>query len=116
MVSGAHQPLTCRDALRFLAARGSPFTSSGSAALSSAVSFDEKDLLHPVDFLEFHFDNFEVRGLHHAADVLGLDGQLAVAAVDKSEERHAGGAADPAGVKVLLSVEVSTVILSGYER
>ena len=35
-----------------------------------------------VDFLEFHFNDLIGAGLHHAADVAGLDGELAPAAID----------------------------------
>ncbi len=51
------------------------------------------DFLDLVDFLELHFDDLVVGGLHGAADEARLDGQLAVAPVDQHQQLHAGRAA-----------------------
>jgi hypothetical protein len=51
--------------------------------------FHQQHLFHAVDLLELHFDDFDVGGLHHAADEARLDGQLAVAAVDQHQQLHA---------------------------
>ena len=53
----------------------------------------QQNFLHAVDFLELHFDDLVVGGLHHAADEARLDGQLAVAAVDQRQQLHARRAA-----------------------
>ena len=46
-----------------------------------------------VDFLKLHFDDFVVGGLDVAADELGFDGQLAVAAIDQHQQVDARRAA-----------------------
>ncbi len=55
--------------------------------------FDEEDLFLLVDFVEFDFDDLALRGGDGTAGVGGLDGQLAVAAVDEDEELDGLGAA-----------------------
>ena len=54
---------------------------------------DQQHLLHLVDFLELHFDDFVGGGLHLAADVAGLDRQFAPAAVDQHKKLHTRRAA-----------------------
>ena len=48
----------------------------------------QEHLLDAVDLLELHLDDLRVRGLHHAPDEAGLDGQLAMAAVDQRQQLH----------------------------
>ena len=56
-------------------------------------SFDQQHFLHAVDFLELHFDDLVVGGLHRAADESRFDGQFAMAAVDQHQQLHARRAA-----------------------
>jgi hypothetical protein len=56
-------------------------------------AFDEKHFFDAVDFLELHFDNFDVGGLDDAADKFSFDRELAVPAVDEDEELDARGTA-----------------------
>ncbi len=67
-----------------------PDTGGGHHAASCGTrAFDEKHLLHVVDFLKFHFDDFVIGGLHGAADVARFDGQFAMAAIDQNQQLHA---------------------------
>src|SRR6185295_17148955 len=49
-------------------------------------SLDHQHLLHAVDFLKLHLDDFVGGGLHHAPDELSFDGQFAVAAVNQHQQ------------------------------
>ena len=67
---------------------GSPEKRSGAAGAplsrrrwTSGHAFDEHDAFFLVHFVQAHFDDFGVAGLHVPAHIAGLDGQLAVSAV-----------------------------------
>src|SRR4051812_30245876 len=49
--------------------------------------------LHPVDLLEFHFDDLGIGGLDGASDVSRFDRQLAMPAIDEHQQLHARGTA-----------------------
>src|SRR5689334_2386479 len=60
---------------------------------TSACSLRKQNFFHSVDFLKFDFDDFVRGGLHRAADVTRLDGELAVSAVDQDQQLNPGGPA-----------------------
>src|SRR5438270_5685752 len=53
----------------------------------------QEHLLHAVNLLELHFDNFDVGCLHGPADKPRLDGQLTMSPIDEDEKLHARRAA-----------------------
>ena len=67
--------------------------------------FEDPDLVRAVRLLEEHLDDFAVGGRHALADVVRLDRELAVAAVD--EDREADGAGAP---------EVDDAVEGGADR
>src|SRR5579875_3186021 len=80
--------LVCAISLRGDSRRGPP----GSGHGSRLDAFDEDDLLVAVDFAELNFDDLALGGGDGASDEGGLDGELAVAAIDEDEELDAAGA------------------------
>ena len=54
---------------------------------------EDPDLVRAVGLLEHHLDDFAARGRHALADVVGLDGELAVPAVDQDREADRARAA-----------------------
>src|SRR5208337_203422 len=52
-------------------------------------TLDQQNLLVVVDLLELDLDNLAAAGGHMLANVSGLDGQFAVAAVDEHSQLHA---------------------------
>src|SRR6266404_6597275 len=59
-------------------------------------TLNQQNFFRAVHFLELHFDDLAVGGLHNAAHEGGLDGQLAMAAINQAAKLHA---ARPAVVK-----------------
>ena len=51
-------------------------------------AFDEDHLFVAVNLLQLDLDNLAVGGLHVPADETGLDGQLAMAAVDEHQQLY----------------------------
>src|SRR5579885_1312056 len=54
---------------------------------------DQQNFLGGVDLVEFHFDDLVRGGLHPPAGVTGLNGQLAMAAINQNQQLHARGPA-----------------------
>src|SRR5579885_641609 len=65
----------------------------GRSSLRLADLFAEHHAVLVIDLVEPDLDHFVFRGLHDAAHVIGLDRELAPAAVDEHAEFDAAGAA-----------------------
>src|ERR1700677_3053146 len=78
--------------LRSFFAKGGSRTSI--AKLPSLIhSFDQQHLLVVVYFAKLYFDDFAAAGWHMLTDIRGLDGQLAMAAVNQHSQLHTARAA-----------------------